>query len=182
MWTVEIVRDSCYCKTIATIIKSQLYLRKEFEMEKHCVYCLHPINENEANCPHCGKNLHYETPTHHITPGTVLNNKYLIGAAIGEGGFGITYIGRDVNLEIRVAVKEYYPNGYVNRNNTVSMSLQESATESRKNFFDKGKERFLSEARILARFLGEPGIVGVRDFLKKTILLISSWSFWMDKH
>ena len=151
-------------------------------MEKHCVYCLHPINENEANCPHCGKNLHYETPTHHITPGTVLNNKYLIGAAIGEGGFGITYIGRDVNLEIRVAVKEYYPNGYVNRNNTVSMSLQESATESRKNFFDKGKERFLSEARILARFLGEPGIVGVRDFLKKTILLISSWSFWMDKH
>ena len=71
---------------------------------------------SSEKCLACGYTFKVP-PTHHLMQGTVLNNRYLIGNAIGEGGFGITYIGRDLNLDMIVAVKEFYPKGFVNRNN-----------------------------------------------------------------
>lgn len=134
---------------------------------KYCLFCMNPIEENDVECPFCGKKLGVELPSHHLKPGTVLNKKICVGAALGEGGFGITYIGRDLNLDIKVAVKEYYPNGYVNRSNTISPDLTCSISTDKKDFFDKGKERFLREARILAKFAKEPGVVEVRDFFEE---------------
>ena len=128
---------------------------------------MEPLEDGALVCGRCGKDVSYAAPSHHISPGGILNGKYLIGAALGEGGFGITYIGRDLNLDMKVAVKEYFPNGYVNRNNELSNKLNESSTLERKEFFDNGLERFLKEARILARFSGEPGIVDVHDFFEE---------------
>ena len=134
---------------------------------KYCLFCMNPIEENDVECPFCGKKLDVELPSHHLKPGTILNKKIYVGAALGEGGFGITYIGRDLNLDIKVAVKEYYPNGYVNRSNTISPDLTCSISQDKKDFFDKGRERFLREARILAKFAREPGVVEVRDFFEE---------------
>ena len=105
-------------------------------------------------------------PLHHLLPGTVLNGKFLVGMALGEGGFGITYIGRDLMLDMKVAIKEYFPTGYVNRSNTVSPSVTCATEGERYDFFEMGRERFLSEARTLAKFSGERGIVWVRDFFE----------------
>ena len=67
-------------------------------------------------CPHCGADAaHIQVSPQHIAPGTVLNQNYLIGKALGQGGFGITYIGWDLNAWRIVAVKEYYPSGLVTR-------------------------------------------------------------------
>ena len=67
-------------------------------------------------CPHCGADAaHIQTSLQHITPGTILNQNYLIGKALGQGGFGITYIGWDLNAWRIVAIKEYYPSGLVTR-------------------------------------------------------------------
>ena len=58
-------------------------------------------------CPHCGfDESAYEPAPHHLPPGTILYGKYLIGRVLGEGGFGITYVGWDLNLEMKVAVKD----------------------------------------------------------------------------
>ena len=133
----------------------------------YCVHCMEPIAADAVVCPHCEKNLQYEVPAHHLLPGTVLNKKFLVGEALGEGGFGITYIGRDLNLDIKVAIKEYFPTGYVNRSGTISADITSATTEDRKAFFDKGRARFLEEARILAKFSGESGIVDVRDFFEE---------------
>ena len=135
-------------------------------MDKYCMHCMCQVN-NEEICPQCGKRIFEEVPAHHLLPGTILNKKYYVGNAIGEGGFGITYLGKDMTLDIKVAIKEYYPNGYVNRSHTISQKIQTSTTKNRKEFFDKGKERFLKEARIIAKFSGEPGIVDVRDFFEE---------------
>ena len=134
---------------------------------EYCIHCMAPIEPSDEECPFCGKAQKIEVPGHHLLPGTVLNHKFLVGTALGEGGFGITYIGRDLNLDMKVAVKEYYPVGYVNRSNTISAEVQSSTTGGRKEFFEKGRENFLKEARILAKFSSEPGIVEVRDFFEE---------------
>ncbi len=135
-------------------------------MSRYCCHCLNMVEDGASVCPECNMEQIRETPTHHIAIGTILRERYVVGKAIGEGGFGITYIGKDLILNIKVAIKEFFPNGYVNRNNTVSMAVYGSATEERKHVFDSGKEKFLNEARILAMFSKEPGIVDVKDFFE----------------
>ena len=134
---------------------------------KYCSKCMNPIEETDVECPFCGTAVNAEIPSHHLAPGTILNNKFMVGAALGEGGFGITYIGRDTKLDMKVAIKEYYPNGYVNRSNTISPSVNSSTSGERKDFFDTGRDRFLREAQILAKFSGSTGIVDVRDFFEE---------------
>ena len=134
---------------------------------QYCPYCMNEIGINDTVCPTCGKRTDEEIPSHHLKPGTILYNKFYIGAALGEGGFGITYIGRDLNLDIKVAVKEFYPNGFVNRSHTLSSDLICGMSMDKKEFFTKGKEKFLQEARVLAKFSKDPGIVEVRDFFEE---------------
>lgn len=134
----------------------------------YCPFCMKKTDEDSLLCPSCGKDhSSYKTEPHILPPNTVLHNRYVIGCAIGEGGFGITYMGIDTVLNLKVAVKEYYPNGFVNRNHTVSNSIYSLSSEDSRTIFQKGKERFLSEARILARFVDEPGTVSVKDFFEE---------------
>ncbi len=133
---------------------------------KYCLFCMRPIEEGSEQCPHCGKRQEYNAPEYHLAPGTVIGGKFMIGAALGEGGFGITYVGVDVNLQIRVAVKEYFPNGYANRSSVASTSVSISSSLERQEIYNKGKIRFLDEARTLAKFTDELGVVQVRDFFE----------------
>lgn len=136
-------------------------------MSMYCCHCMTPLENGANQCPVCGKDQTSPVPAHHLLPGTMLNGKFYIGEALGEGGFGITYIGRDVKLDMKVAIKEFYPNGYVNRNNAASSRVNDIVSGDRRDFFEKGRERFLKEARILAKFSGEPGVVDVRDFFEE---------------
>ncbi len=106
------------------------------------------------------------TASHLLPAGTVLNGKYEIVHLIGEGGFGITYFGHNKVLDIPVAIKEYYPKGYASR--IVSQNLSVTITDNTKNaYFDKWKMKFLTEARMLAKFANLPGIVNVYDFFEQ---------------
>ncbi|WP_405340924.1 protein kinase domain-containing protein [Ruminococcus sp.] len=133
-------------------------------MKNYCYSCMNELTDGNI-CHHCLKENTADDIVYRLKAGTILNNKYLVGNCIGEGGFGITYIGRDLTLDMRVAIKEYFPNGYVNRNNTVSQDVTAS-TESQKEIFYKGKDSFLEEARKIAKFVGEPGIVSVREYFE----------------
>jgi len=96
-----------------------------------------------------------------LKPGTVLQNRYLIGSVLGEGGFGITYIGLDKVLAKRVAVKEFYPAGAAHRASVVSGDV--IITRGKEPMYRRGVERFVQEARSLAAFSSEDGIVDVLD-------------------
>lgn len=130
----------------------------------YCFNCMNQIGD-DGYCPHCQSRSMPKNVAHHLRPGTVLGGKYLIGNSLGEGGFGITYIGRDLTLDVRVAVKEYYPSGYVYRNNDAENVIMPSS-EKQRMIFQKGKERFLQEARSLAKFSDEKGVVLVRDYFE----------------
>lgn len=130
-----------------------------------CTYCGAYTTNNI--CANCGKDISdYQPAPHHLQPGTILAGKYMVGGVLGEGGFGITYIGRDTILDMTVAIKEYFPSGVVNRNNTSSTEIT-SPIGNAITFFEKGKKSFLDEARILAKFSNEQSIVSVRDFFSE---------------
>lgn len=130
-------------------------------------------------CPGCMKQLYNEYTvcdcgydsgnnrriSYHLPEGTILEDIYLIGKVIGEGGFGITYIGWDLNLERKIAIKEFYMQGYSGRDVSVSHDLY-AIGESHEAIFKKYKERFINEAKILAKFSKEGGIVSVHTFLR----------------
>jgi len=133
--------------------------------DRFCPYCMSPLTEQNA-CPVCGLTAGSYVPnTNHLPPGTILNDRYLIGRALGEGGFGITYIGLDLRLELKVAIKEYFPSEKVQRISSVSLDVS-LPSELAAQRFQSGKERFLQEARIMARMDKQPEIVSVRDFFE----------------
>jgi len=133
----------------------------------YCKHCMASVEDHIRICPYCGHPIAYAAPAHHLQPNTILNARFLAGEAIGEGGFGITYIAKDCLLDLTVAIKEYYPRNCVSRDNTTHETVQVSSGESERLFFQKGKDRFLSEARVLAKLSHERGTVQVRDFFEQ---------------
>lgn len=130
-----------------------------------CYYCMEPMAEGSQTCPSCGRPLYESEALHHLKPGTKLCGKYLVGQVLGEGGFGITYIGRDLDLDIKVAIKEYYPKGFATRNSAADEGVT-LTSKSSDDVYTKGRKSFLKEARTLAKFSREPNIVNVRDFFE----------------
>ncbi len=129
-----------------------------------CMSCMQ-IKPVEGRCPFCGfEESEYAPVLHQLPMKTILGAKYLVGKVIGEGGFGITYIGYDLNLDLRVAIKEFYPTGFATRENTKTNTVTPFVGD-KADFFSSGREKFIHEARRLARFRNLPGIVAVNDFI-----------------
>jgi len=103
---------------------------------------------------------------HHLPLNTILAGKYLLGRVIGEGGFGITYVGWDITNERRVAIKEFYPTGYVTRESARSCAVAPYTGENGE-FFSKGRARFLQEAQKLGKFSRLPAITKVLDYFQE---------------
>lgn len=146
------------------------------DIKKLCPHCM-CATSGEAVCSHCGKNVREGAEIQHqLKPYTILQGKYLVGDVLGEGGFGITYIGLDINLEIRVAIKEFYPNGFVTRESMTTNKLTAYADKNADNV-DKWRESFLSEARSLAKCAHLQGVVGVKDFFQEnnTVYIVQEY-------
>lgn len=132
-----------------------------------CPGCLRHAEFENGVCAKCGFDMNgYTVMPHHLVPGTLVKQRYKIGRVLGEGGFGITYIGIDTVLNLKVAIKEFYMSGYVNRNHDASPNVF-ATLGTHRDTFEKNREKFLNEARVLAQFYGEAGIVGVRDFCEE---------------
>jgi len=106
-----------------------------------------------------------EENLHCLRKGTRLIGHYTIEGVLGQGGFGITYLGIDELHEKKVAIKEFFPQGIVTRN----IEYQDTVTVTfvgEKDNYEKGKERFLKEARTMAKFSKDEGIVKALDFFE----------------
>ena len=102
---------------------------------------------------------------------TVLAGKYLVGPVLGEGGFGITYAGYDLNMETRIAIKEYFPVELVTRDTTRGVSTSGGGSDrvislsgEKSKTYQQGLKKYVDEARNVSQFAGIPGIVSVKDF------------------
>ena len=131
-----------------------------------CFRCMEKTNTYP--CPSCGYDARGNRPKEYaLLPGTILNGKYVVGDMLGQGGFGITYVGWDLALESKVAIKEYYPAGQVIRDNATGSLLHWLSTPQSETARNAGREMFLKEARKLSRVSGIPQVVRVRDLFQE---------------
>ena len=130
-----------------------------------CFGCMNEIQGYP--CPNCGfdprsaKEIEYALPM-----GTILAGKYLVGRVLGQGGFGITYVGWDIALERKVAIKEYYPSGQVSRN-PGSRGLTWYTSVQSQQAKQNGTQMFLKEARKMSKVDDIPNVVRVRDLFQE---------------
>ena len=113
-------------------------------------------------CPYCG----YVEGTGaeeaiHMAPGSILLDRYIIGRVLGYGGFGVTYIAWDGKLEQKVAIKEYLPSEFSTR--IPGQSCVTLLGGEKNEQFRDGLKKFVEEAKRLAKFQNESGIVKVFD-------------------
>lgn len=134
--------------------------------EKHCIFCMERLEPDQENCPACGKtSWEYEWRKSWLRPQTLLHKRYLCGTVLGQGANGITYLGFDMVLSQKVAVKEFF----VQRLAVRTEKDQETVpiTEKETEVFEKEKRAFIKEAALLAGKFDVPGICAVRDYFEE---------------
>ena len=131
-----------------------------------CFGCFSPKG-SDYKCKNCGYvyDLKEGPEQSHLFPGTTLNNRYILGKVIGAGGFGITYIAFDPKLQVRLAIKEFFPRQIATRNKETRAIIPFGDNE--KNDFNNGLKYFLHEARSAAMFETHQNIVGVKDMFEE---------------
>ncbi len=129
-----------------------------------CPGCMAVLDEPDLPCPLCGFDKSTYSPSpRSLRPFTKLNGKYMVGKVIGEGGFGITYIGFNLDTDLPVAIKEYFPAELATRDTLQGNTINIFSGEA-KDLYREGLEKYLREARNLTMFSDLTGIVTVKDF------------------
>lgn len=131
-----------------------------------CLGCMREYDDSLDICPHCG--YVRNTPakkSNELSPGSVLAGRYIIGRALGNGGFGITYIAWDSKLSKSATIKEYLPGAFAYRvpgQKTVASYDGESAEK-----FKAGIAKTLEEGNCLARVNSLDGVVDVYNCIEE---------------
>lgn len=136
-------------------------------MQIRCSNCFFEYEEEFGMCPNCGyvEGEDY-SEAYSLKPGTqIKDSRYIMGEVLGLGGFGITYKAWDRQLETVVAIKEYFPSGLVNR--TADNASVFLVASKREKDFVYGKQRFLDEARNMAKFSNHHNIVNVFNYFEE---------------
>jgi predicted Ser/Thr protein kinase len=124
-----------------------------------CLICNAANPAGATTCSTCGAALSGDPAAgahSALPPGTPLNSgRYAVGKVLGQGGFGITYLGSDSRIRRPLAIKEFFPLGSIRRGTDVQPSSGMGAAE-----FAEARSKFLDEARVLAQF-HHRGIVDV---------------------
>ena len=90
----------------------------------------------------------------------ILQNEYKIISVLGQGGFGITYLAEDINLNYKVVIKEFLPQDMATRDETrINVTPFTKDVDSYTHLL----KRFSEEAQLLAN-MKHPNVVKVIRF------------------
>ncbi len=98
-----------------------------------------------------------------LPKGTILAGQYIVNDVLGQGGFGITYKVQDYKTSKFFAIKEYFPDVFAFRKSNIAAPYPGERAEN----FEYGKARFLDEAKTLAQFIGNKGVVRIYSYFEE---------------
>lgn len=126
-----------------------------------CMGCMKILQPDEK-CSCEFDEEQYNKKPHWLPLGTILNDNLVVGRVLGEGGFGITYVGLDINIEMKVAIKEFYLGGSCGRDAEFTREIFSNGSQ-----FYKFKNKFVDEAKILNQLKDNPNVVSVNRFFEE---------------
>lgn len=101
----------------------------------------------------------------HLQSGISLQGgKYRIEKTLGQGGFGITYLGVQTGLNRSVAIKEFFMKDYCEREETTSEVL--FGFKNNRDIVDRFRIKFIKEAQIIAQ-MDSPHIIRIHDIFEE---------------
>ncbi|HPS46888.1 MAG TPA: serine/threonine-protein kinase [Flexilinea sp.] len=126
-----------------------------------CPFCF-TEKKTETVCPccGCGEDSLPQFVAQQVLPGSVLNNRFVVGKLLGQGSFGITYLCFDSERNQKVAIKEYFPSEYVRRQNLEMLPMADEYSDT----VIRGMEYFCEEVKILMEFNQHSNIVQISDY------------------
>ena len=144
------------------------------EWLKRCFNCMEPIDAPDAVCANCGWDNHNRENGNAALEQTVLKDQYIVGKSLGRGGFGITYVGFDLALDRRIAIKEFFPIGTAYRfGDAVTVRAYTETEED----FQSGLKQAIQESRTTAKLGQIPNVMQVHNvFLENgTVYMIMEY-------
>lgn len=95
---------------------------------------------------------------------TLLSGKYRIESILGQGGFGITYLASHTILDRKVAIKEFFPKEYCDRDDHTSHIT--IGTKSNTEIVAQLRNKFIKEAKNISK-LDHPNIIKIQDVFEE---------------
>lgn len=132
--------------------------------KRRCIFCMTELNTEEDNCSSCGKGpWEYQWSEDYLQPGTLLNSKYFVGAALGRGANGITYIAYDTVLKQKLAIKEFFPKNACIREKDGNIII----TAGDQELYERKKQKSKEEASLIFGNFDIPGICNIKDYFEE---------------
>ncbi len=129
-----------------------------------CYGCMRKLPAADEPCPHCGYDRRADTfNRNHLTPGSELCGRYIIGRALGLGSFGNTYIGWDTRENVRVTIKEFLPSTFA-CHRAGDQQVQFYSPQGR-GLFEKGLQTFAQETAVLRRLTDAESVSRILDYV-----------------
>lgn len=116
---------------------------------KFCYRCMEKYEMEMHTCPHCGFNDTSPYNPKYIEPGTLINDRYMVGVMLSQNGEGATYVGYDTSTDCKVMIREYMPANFCTRvKNTSTISVNYNNLAKYKAFMNEFTELHKSLARL----------------------------------
>ena len=128
------------------------------DFNNRCYKCMNKLKKNTDICPYCSNTVPIaENKKNHLKQGTILSERYIVGSVISENPESVTYIALDQHLDMKVAIKELFPDSLLDRLESGQVCLKPGKGE----LFEKIKEKFISLFEMLSKFRTMPNILKV---------------------
>lgn len=134
--------------------------------KRRCLGCMHLYDAEFDVCPYCGyfvnSGIEYAAL---LQPGTVLNQKYTVGKAIGYSDFGAVYLAWDMEFRRKVTIKEYLPKDLSTRG--MGQPCVTVFPGEKSLHYENGLEVFVDNAIHIAKYRRESAVVTVFDVFEE---------------
>lgn len=152
-----------YKPTVQLFERDQVGFKPKVVGQKYCMGCMRAYVATNQQCPFCGYNASpIAEDGNYISPGTVINERYLIGKSLYRDTGTVTYVGKDCVTDRKVAVTEYLPSD-ISFRDTSSGALRPYPTKA--EIYETGISGFIEDA-IAASSVNHDRVARVYDIFE----------------